>query len=117
MDSVQFIAHGPGQLVPPVDQSEAQAARPEAQLVQRPSRQLLRKLYFVERNTIRRGGEGAGSKKGGISTSGKEAARYHPQYPSSTQPYCAGTQKGPIPARDHLQSFAEQRQRIIYIFI
>ena len=104
MDNVQFIAREPGQLVPPVDQSEAQAARPEAQLVQRPSRQLLRKLYFVERNTNRRGGEGAGSKKGGKSTSGKVAVMYHPQYPSSSQPYRAGTQKGPIPARDHLRS-------------
>src|SRR6266478_2451864 len=74
-------------------------------------------LYSVERNTIRSGGEGAGSKKGGKSTSGKVAVRYHPQYPSSTQPYCARTQKGPIPAMNRLRSLAEQEHPIIYIYI
>ncbi len=72
--------------------------------------------YSMEGNPIRSAGEGAGSKKGGKSTSGKVAVRYHPQYPSSTQPYCAGTQKGPIPAMNRLQSLAEQEHPIIYIF-
>src|SRR6266566_7477801 len=64
--------------------------------------------YSMEGNPIRSAGEGAGSKKGGKSTSGKVAVRYHPQYPSSTQPYCAGTQKGPIPARHRFGFLAEQ---------